>query len=200
MSGRFLPRLLAAGIAALAAAPALAAEAGGAGMPQLNFNDYAPQLAWLAISFTVLYLLMARVALPRIGEVLSAREERIANDLDRAAALKSEAEDVMAAYEKSLAEAHGRANETVRQTEAAIARDTAARQAELNQELGSRIKDAEGRIAQAKAAAMAGLQTVAGEAARAAVERLIGTKVASDDSERAAAAALAQRRAAGGSD
>lgn len=186
-------RLLLAGLAALATAPAQAAES--VGMPQLNFHDYAPQLFWLAITFIILYVLMSKVALPQIGDVLATREQRIASDLDRAGALKAEAEAALAAYEKGLAEARNRAAETVRQTEAAIAKRTAERQAELGAALGGRIKQAEDEIARAKQTAMGNLQSVSGEAARAAIERLIGTSVSSADAERAVAAVVAQRRA-----
>ena len=168
-----------------AAAPALAAEGGGAGMPQLNFHDYSPQLFWLAISFIILYWLMARVALPRVGEVLGAREQRIANDLDRAAALKAEAEDVLAAYQKALTEARGRAGEVLRETEAGAAKETAARQAKLAAELNERLKAAEGRITAAKNAAMANLRGVASDTARAAAERLLGEPIAPADADRA---------------
>jgi F-type H+-transporting ATPase subunit b len=187
-------RIVLSCLAALCAAPAWAAE-GGAGMPQLNFHDYAPQLFWLAVTFIVLYVLMSTVALPQVGAVLNAREQRIAGDLDRAGALKAEAEAALGAYEKGLAEARARAADTVRQTEAAIAKRTAERQAELGAALGGRIKQAEDEIARVKQAAMRNLQTVSGEAARAAVERLIGTAVPAPEAERAVAAIMAQRRA-----
>ena len=186
-------RLLLAGLAALATAPAQAAES--VGMPQLNFHDYAPQLFWLAVTFIILYVLMSKVALPQIGDVLATREQRIASDLDCAGALKAEAEAALAAYEKGLAEARARATETVRQTEAAMAKRTAERQAELGAALGGRIKQAEDEIARAKQAAMGNLQSVSGEAARAAIERLIGTSVSAAEAERAVAAVVAQRRA-----
>jgi F-type H+-transporting ATPase subunit b len=165
-----------------------AAQASGGGMPQLNFHDFAPQLFWLAVTFTLLYVLMKNVALPRIGEVVAAREQRIANDLDRAAALKADAEAAMQAYEKTQVEARTKAADLVRQAEAAIARETAARQGQLAGELGEKLKNAEQRIAAARASAMGNLTTVSTEVARAAVERLIGESVPQAEAEQATAA------------
>lgn len=198
MSGSLVSRLWLAAAAATASVPALAAEGGNAGMPQLNPHDYTPQLFWLAVTFTVLYWLMKRVALPRVADVVAAREQRIANDLDRAGSLKAEAEEAMQAYEKTQAEARARAAEIVRQAEAAIAKETAARQAQLADDLGRRLKDAESRIAAAKANAMSNLAGVSSEVARAAIERLIGESIAPADVERVTSAIARQRVAAGG--
>ena len=85
-------------------------------MPQLDFGDYAPQLVWLAITFGIMYLLMARVALPRIATVLEERRDRIANDLAQADQLRRETDQAIAAYEKALADAKARANAIAQET------------------------------------------------------------------------------------
>jgi F-type H+-transporting ATPase subunit b len=198
MLDSLVSRLWLAVAAVTTAAPALAAEGGNAGMPQLNFHDFTPQLFWLAVTFIALYWLMTRVALPRVADVVSAREQRIANDLDRAAALKAEAEEAMQAYEKTQAEARASAADIVRQTEAAIAKETATRQAQLAGDLGERLKGAETRIAAARTAAMGNLAAVSSEVARAAVERLIGESIGQADAERVTAAVARQRAEAGG--
>ncbi len=182
-----------AAAAVMAAAPAFAAEGGNAGMPQLNFHDFAPQLFWLAVTFILLYVLMKNVALPRIGEVVGAREQRITNDLDRAAALKAEAETAMQAYEKTQIEARAKGADLVRQAETAVARETTARQGQLAAELGEKLKGAEQRIAAAKASAMGNLASVSTEVARAAVERLIGESVPQAEVERVTAAIARER-------
>ena len=78
-------------------------------MPQLDVALYPPQLIWLIISFVLLYLAMARVALPRISEVLEKRRDRIDGDLDKATSLKNEADKALAAYEQSMAAARTQA-------------------------------------------------------------------------------------------
>ena len=144
--------------------------------------------------FIGLYIVLSKVALPRVNEVFDARATRIANDLDNAAALKQQAEASMQAYEKTQIEARAKAAELVRQTEAQMAAQKAARETQLARELGERLKSAETRIASAKSAALANLTQMSSEVARAAVERLIGESISPADAERVTAA-LARERA-----
>jgi F-type H+-transporting ATPase subunit b len=188
------PAALAGAALLVQALPAVAAEGGSSGgMPQLDPAVFLPQLFWLLVTFVGLYLVMSKVALPRVNEVFDARATRIASDLDRAAALKAEAEAAMQAYEKAQSEARAKAADLVRQAEQAMAAQTASRQAQLGRELGDRLKTAESRIATAKNAALGNLTQMSGEVARAAVERLIGESVSPADAERAAAAVARER-------
>ncbi|MFQ5958446.1 MAG: F0F1 ATP synthase subunit B' [Alphaproteobacteria bacterium] len=160
-------------------------------MPQLDPEIFSPQLVWLALSFVVLYLLMARVALPRIGEVLEARQERIAHDLDAAATLKNEAETVLAEYEQAMAKARADAQGVLAQAAEQRAGEADARRAELDARIAGQLGEAETRIAAAKRAAIANLEVVAGDIARAATEKLIGERV--DDAAVEAALAAAAK-------
>ena len=83
-------------------------------MPQLDVATFAPQLFWLAISFMVLYLLMAKLGLPQVSAAIQARRSRLDDDLARAAQMKAEAEAVMAAYEQSLATARAQAQTSIK--------------------------------------------------------------------------------------
>jgi len=185
--------LAVAAFALLPVDPGMAADVQKAGMPQFDLSRFPSQIFWLGVTFLVLYLVMSRIALPRIGEVLEARANRIGGDLDRASALKAEADQIKAAYEKALGESRAKAQEVGRSTEAALARDSAARQAELGNELAGRIRDAEGRIAAAKASAMGNLAGVAAEVASFAVQRVAGIGISPSDADQAARAVLARR-------
>lgn len=185
--------LAAAAFVLLPVDPGMAADVQKAGMPQFDLSRFPSQIFWLGVTFLVLYLVMSRIALPRIGEVLEARANRIGGDLDRASALKAEADQIKAAYEKALGESRAKAQEVGRSTEATLARDSAARQAELGNELAGRIRDAEGRIAAAKASAMGNLAGVAAEVATLAVQRVAGIGISPSDADQAARAVLARR-------
>ncbi len=159
-------------------------------MPQLDPAVFTPQLVWLAITFVVLYLAMARGALPRISEVLEARQNKIAHDLDEATTLRNDAEAVLAEYEAAMAKARSDGQAML----ARAAEESAGRAAERHTELGERIAgqlaEAEASIARAKAGALAGIDAMAGDIARAAAEKLIGATV--DEAEVKAALATAK--------
>jgi len=158
-------------------------------MPQLNFADYPPQLIWLAVTFVALYLILSRLALPRVGAALAAREAKLTGDLERAEKLKAEAEATIAAYHKAIAEARAASQVELKQAAAAMVAEASKREAAFAAEIGARTKVAEDGIAAAKAAALADLRNVAGETARSLVARLSGSEPDSTAVEQALAAA-----------
>src|SRR6185295_16898096 len=99
------------------------AEHGG-GFPPFQKDTFASQIVWLALTFVLLYVLMSRIALPRVASIFEDRKQRIDGDLGEAQRLKDQSDAAAAAYEKSLADARSRAqalaNET-REREAAAA-------------------------------------------------------------------------------
>jgi F-type H+-transporting ATPase subunit b len=150
----------------------LTASAQAEGLPQLDPTSFAPQLIWLAISFIVLYVLMSRLVLPRIGNTILRREEKIVSDLDKAQTLRNEAANLLAAYEKTMADARGEAQGIVRSASEAMAAEAAKRGAETGAKIAQQIKNAETRIAAARAQAMEQLRQVAGDVAQATVAKL----------------------------
>jgi F-type H+-transporting ATPase subunit b len=147
----------------------------GGGFPPFQRDTFASQLVWLAITFIILYVMVAKLALPRVGSIIDARKGRIEDDLADANRFQSESEAAMAAYEKALAEARNRA-----QTLANEARDRLNAEADKNRKsveerLNARLADAEKAITATKTAAMANVRGIAIETAAAIVARLTGT-------------------------
>ena len=151
------------GTLALFPAAALAAAEGEAsgGLPQLDVSTYPSQLFWLAVTFVVLYVLMSKVALPKIADVLEERQERIESDLGKAEQLKTEAEAVRADYEKAVAEARASAHALSKDASDAVAAKAAEAETEAAKKSAEQMKRAEARIANAKRAALEGVRTVA---------------------------------------
>jgi F-type H+-transporting ATPase subunit b len=154
-------------------------------MPQLDLSTFPSQIFWLAVFFVVLYALMAKLAIPRIERVVEGRRNRIESDLDKAGQMKSEAEAVIAAYEKALADARHQAQLTMKETGDRLGALAAERQRQAGAVIAERTAVAEKRIAAAKSAALGDLRGIAIDVARAAAARLVGSEV---DSARAGVA------------
>jgi F-type H+-transporting ATPase subunit b len=146
----------------------------GVRFPPFDAHTFPSQLLWLAVTFVALYLLMSRIALPRIASILEQRRQRIADDLGQAQRLKGESDAAIAAHEKALNEARSRAQALASETRARAATEAEARRKEVDAKLTMRIAEAEKTIAATRNAAMANVRGIAGEAASAIVERLIG--------------------------
>ena len=173
-----------ASLVALAAAGHEAAEMKG-GLPQLHVPDFAPQLIWLALTFCLLYILMSRVSLPRIGEVIEARRDRIQGDLDEAARLKGETEKALADYEQARADARAKAGAIARDTQARITADSDKERARVDTQVNAKLAEAEARISTLKTRALAGINDIATDTAGAIVNRLIGQDATPEELSRA---------------
>ena len=154
-------------------------EVPGGGKPQFPPFDketFASQLVWFAIFFIALYLIIARLAIPRIGGIIAARSQRIAGDLAEANRLKEQSDAALKAYEKSLADARGRAQALANETRENLNAEAEKARRKLEGELNVRLAKAEETIAATKTAAMANVRGIAVETAAAIVERLIDRK------------------------
>lgn len=154
-------------------------------MPQLDVSSYASQLFWLLLTFVPLYFIIARRAIPRITEVLEARQSKISDDLKKAAARKEEAEEVRAEYERLRAESHAKAQGMLKQAQDEMAVEAARRNEALSETLASQNGEAEQRILAARNEALANLDSVVAEVIASATNKLIGEEPAGDEVRRA---------------
>jgi F-type H+-transporting ATPase subunit b len=148
--------------------------AGHSAFPPFQSEHFPSQLLWLAVSFVLLYALMSRIALPRIGAILAERSKLISDDLAAAERLKQQSNAAHAAYEKSLADARGRAQSIAGATRDKQAAEAEATHKQLEAKLHERLAAAEQSIASTRTSAMGNVRSIAAETAAAIVERLIG--------------------------
>lgn len=159
-------------------------------MPQLDPTSFSSQLFWLLITFVMLYLIMWKVVMPKIGGILQDRQERIDDDLEKAEMLRKEAEDVREAYEKAVADGRNKAQETIRAASEKMAAEAASQHDALTEKLKAQTTEAEARISAAKEEALANIRTVATEVTQAAAGKLIGRDISDSDAEKAVTSIL----------
>ncbi len=162
-------------------------------MPQFDATTFAPQLVWLTICFVVLLLLMWRLALPKVGEVVVMREERVQGNLKKAEQLKAEAEASLADYQKSLAEARAGAQAEQNRAAQAITAETAKREQAFGKRLADQSGAAETRIAGAKKEALSSIRSISSELAQSITQKLVGAQVGADAAAGAVDAAMKER-------
>jgi F-type H+-transporting ATPase subunit b len=142
--------------------------------PPFDPANFTPILVWLALSFGALYLLMVKIALPRVENILRSRAHKISKDIAEANALRTRSEEAAAAHDKLIADANSEALALAQETHAKLHAATEAKRAALEAELNTRLAAAEAHIVAMKARAMSNVETIAIEAAAAIVEQLTG--------------------------
>lgn len=162
-------------------------------MPQLDPTSFPTQLFWLIVCFVVLYLVMWKVVLPKIADVLRDRQERIDDDLEKAEKLRADAEEVLEAYQKTMADGRSEAQAILRAANEKISEEQAAKQADLSERIARETAEAEARIADAQQQALANIRSVAAEAAQAAAGKLSGNDVSPTEAEAAVGAVMEDR-------
>ncbi len=172
-----------AGMTMLLAVAAEAAEEASksGGLPQLNAKHFEPQLFWLAVTFLALFFIMAKIALPRVGDVIEERRDRIKRDLDAASRLKADTDKALADYEKALADARTNASGIAKETRDTLAAETDAERHRVDAQITTKLHEADARIAATKSKAVSAIGEIAADTARAVVARLIGQDVSADD-------------------
>ena len=170
---------------AKATAEGTEAEGGHGGFPPMDAHSFPSQIFWLVIFFGLLYLLMSKVALPRMEQVLGNRRKAIEADLSRASALKNETEAAVQSYEKALADARANAQAIAADTKARMGAEMDAERGSLEKSLGAKLAEAESRIAASKAQSMKDVHEVAADTASEIVSALTGTQISKADAVKA---------------
>ena len=146
----------------------------GGGFPPFDSSTFASQLVSLLVAFVALYLIVSRIALPRVGSVLDARQKAIEGDLSEAQKLKDASDAALKAYESELAAARSRAQAIGAETREKLNAASDAERKRLEERLTHKLIEAEKTIATTREAAMSNVRSIAAEAAAAIVEQLTG--------------------------
>ncbi len=149
--------------------PALAQS----GLPQLDPDNFLSQIFWLVVCFGFFYLVLARIALPRIGETIERRAAEISRDLERAKALHEQAAELQVKREEKLLEARAESQAIIAKANDKAKQDMQQKMDVFHNEIATKIADTEQAIAAEREIALKELNQYASEAASAIVSSLI---------------------------
>jgi F-type H+-transporting ATPase subunit b len=142
--------------------------------PPFDPVNFTPMVIWLALSFGLLYLLMSKIALPRVESILHTRARKITKDIGEANAFRAQSEEAAAAHDKTIADAKAKALALAQETHARLTAETEANRLALEAELNARLAASETQILEMKAKAMGNVEAIASEAAAAIVQHITG--------------------------
>ena len=144
-------------------------------MPQLDPESWPSQVFWLLVALVIIYIVLTKIAMPRIASVLAERKGRISGDLAAAEELKSKAKAAEKAYNLALEQARVEAGKIILATKAEIQKDLNAAMADADAQISAKAAESEKRIAEIRAGAVQAVSEVARETAGALVVALGGT-------------------------
>ena len=150
-------------------------------MPQLDFTTFIPQLFWLFISLSVLYLMLSRIALPRISDVIEERKDTITDDLDEAKALSIEAESVVEDLRVKLEEAKAQSQKNLMTERQKNLEEISLKRNEFEEKVSGDIASSEADISKSKESALMGISLVAEDIAEEMLNNLFVKKVEKKD-------------------
>lgn len=154
-----------------------AADGGAKGaFPPFQKETFASQLVSFFIAFALLYFIVSKIALPRVGKLLGDRQGKIDADLAEAQKFKDESDTALKAYEKELADARARAQAIGAETRDKLAAQSESERKALEDSLAAKLAQAEKTIAQTRTTAMSNVSSIAADAASAIVQRLTGAQ------------------------
>ena len=129
-------------------------------MPQLDFSTFLPQIFWLFISLSFLYIVLSRYALPRVSDVIEERKDIIAQDIDSAKEYSEESEKAIEELNLKLSEAKTSSQNLINKSIQDIKEDSEIKKSSLIKKINNEILEAEGEIKEKKETALAEISSI----------------------------------------
>jgi len=162
-------------------------------MPQISQigEIYVSQLFWLLIFFGAILVVIGYGMLPKIQSTVDARDAKIAADLKAAEGARAKADALEDDYRAEMDKSRAEAARLAAEAKASASRETEKSVAKADKAIAAKIDKAVGKIAEARAAALAGIETVAADAAQQLLGRVSSISVDADTVKTAVAKELA---------
>ena len=148
-----------------------------AGMPQLDPTYWASQAFWLILTFTVLYISIAKLYLPKIKNNLNDRENKIKDDLDAANKFKDLSELKLKEYEKILENSKKEVIKIHLDSKNKLDKDIQTKKDVMDKEIETEITKAQQEINELKKNSILDIQKISKDLASNIIENISGDKL-----------------------
>ena len=146
-------------------------------MPQLNTEFWAAQIFWLILIFSILYLIVSRIFLPKITYSIENRKSRVVNDLDEAQKLKENAEKKLKEYNEIIENSKIEAKKIIEDSKKKIDKDIENKKEKFNDEIEKELAAAEKEIKDLKKSSISNINNIASEVSAVVIKQIINIEV-----------------------
>jgi len=148
-----------------------------AGMPQLDPKYWASQAFWLILVFSILYISIAKLYLPKIKNNLDDRENKIKEDLDAANKFKELSELKFKEYEKIIENSKKEVTKIHLESKNKLDKNIQTKKEVIEKEIEIEITKAQKEIAELKKNSISDIQNISKDLASNIIENISGNKL-----------------------
>ena len=148
-----------------------------AGMPQLNPEFWGAQIFWLILIFSILYLIIWKIFLPRITYAIENRKSKIVNDLDEAQKLKENAEKKLGEYNRIIENSIEEAKKIISDGKKMLDQDIEKKKKNFNIQIEKEIASVEKEIENLKKTSLLSINKIASETSAEVMRKMVGLEV-----------------------
>ena len=152
-----------------------AAESGG--MPQLNPEFWISQIFWLTLTFGILYVVLAKLILPKISANLELRRSQIQENIEAAEKQREDSESKLKEYDQIILKSRLEAKNIFKETREKALKDINVKRETLEKQINEELRKAEDEIGILKKNAPEKINKIAIETSSEILRTLIGSEI-----------------------
>ena len=149
----------------------------GVGMPQLNPEFWASQIFWLILIFSILYMVIWKIFLPKITDGIENRKLRIMNDLNETQKLKENAEKKLEEYNKIIEDIKKEAKKVIEDNKKKLENDIKNKKQKFSEEIEKELVSVEKEIENLKKSSISNINKIAVEVSSEIIRQIVGAKM-----------------------
>ena len=146
-------------------------------MPQLDFSTFIPQIFWLFVSLSILYLILSKYALPRVSDVIEERKDIIAHDIDEAKKFSLDSKKAIEDLTLKMSKAKSESQQIINNALIEVKDKNEAKKEKIILEINDELLDAEKEIFEKKEIALKDVTKISKELAKEMLDNLSIGKV-----------------------